>query len=87
MISISPQTRAAAFRQTLVTIIPPKSQSDRTGFRNVAQWLARKVEAGDFNEHIFPVVIDFAHEAAGPGVRNPAALFMSLLKKELNYPN
>jgi hypothetical protein len=87
MISISSQTRAAAFRQTLVTIIPPKSQSDRTGFRNVAAWLARKVEAGVYNEHIFARVLDYAAEASEPGVRNPAALFMSLLKKEMNYPN
>ena len=41
---------------------------------------------GRFNYGIFDMVLCYAQEAAG--CRNPAAVFVSLLKKELNYrPN
>lgn len=41
---------------------------------------------GRFNHGIFDRVLDYAKEAAG--CRNPAAVFVSLLKKELDYrPN
>lgn len=34
---------------------------------------------------IFRRVIDFALEASGPESRNPAAVFITILKKELGY--
>lgn len=83
--AISNATRASAFLQTLTQIIPPKDCSDRTAFRRVAKWLADECAAGRFQVEIFPFVIDLAREAAGPDCRKPAAVFMSLLKKQLDY--
>ena len=83
--TISNAARASAFHQTLTEIIPPKDASDRTTFRRVAKWLADECTAGRFDAGIFPLVLDLACEAAGPQCRRPAAVFMSLLKKELEY--
>jgi len=83
--TISNTTRAAAFHAALTGIIPPKDCSDRTAFRRVAKWLADECTQGRFDVGIFPLVLDLAREAAGPECRRPAAVFMSLLKKELGY--
>lgn len=83
--SISLRTRKLAFYQTLIGIIHPKNQSDRTSFRNVAQWAAEKIKAGDYDEDLFQQIISYATEAAQPTSRNPAAVFISILKKELRY--
>jgi len=83
--TISNEARASAFHQTLTGIIRPKDCSDRTAFRRVAKWLADECNQGRFDGDIFPVVLDLAREAAGPECRKPAAVFMSLIKKELGY--
>jgi hypothetical protein len=83
--TISNATRASALHQTLTGIIRPKDCSDRTAFRRVAKWLADGCNDGRFDADIFPFVLDLAREAAGPECRNPAAVFMSLLKRELGY--
>jgi len=83
--TISNTTRASAFHQTLTGIISPKDCSDRTAFRRVAKWLADECDRGRFDPEIFPFVLNLAREAAGPQCRKPAAVFMSLLKKELDY--
>jgi len=83
--TISITSRASAFHETLTGIIPPKDCSDRTAFRRVAKWLADECTEGHFEVEIFPFVLDLAREAAGPECRKPAAVFMSLLKKELHY--
>ncbi len=68
--------------------IPPRSRSDRTCLKKLNAWLLAKCNAGLVSaEELLPRVIDFGLEASGPAARNPAALFMSILKKELNYPN
>ena len=85
MISISLRTRTLAFHQSLIRTIGLKNQSDRTSFRNIANWLQSQVEAGEFDEDIFHVVLNYAVEAAQPTSRNPAAVFTSILKKELGY--
>ena len=82
---ISNTTRASAFPATLTQIIPPNDSSDRTAFRRVAGWLGEQCDAEEFGPEIFPYVPDLAREAAGPDCRKPAAVFMSLLKKKLNY--
>jgi hypothetical protein len=64
-------------------IIKPINQSDRTCFRNITSWLMAGCATGRFNYEIFNRVLDYAKEAAG--CRNPAAAFVSLLKKELDY--
>jgi hypothetical protein len=79
--------RIVHLEKALKIAIPPKSQSDRTCFRKVAKWLLEKCCIGIYvPEEILPRVLDFALEASGPGANNPPAVFMSILKKELNYP-
>jgi len=67
----------------LVSIIKPRNQSDRTCFRNITNWLRAGCATGKFNEQIFGRVLEYAKEASLG--RNPAAVFISLLKKELDY--
>ena len=73
-----------AFHGELREIIHPKSESDLTCFHRLSQWLVKEITFKRFNEHIFRRVLDIARESA-TGSRNPAAVFMSRLKKELNY--
>ncbi|MCP4262866.1 MAG: YdaU family protein [Planctomycetes bacterium] len=75
--------RAYNFNVELLEIIKPRNQSDRTCFRNITSWLRDGCETGRFNEQIFSRALDYAKEAAAG--RNPAAVFVSLLKKELDY--
>jgi uncharacterized protein YdaU (DUF1376 family) len=81
--SSSFRLRSLQFHEALIGIIKPRSQSDRTCFRNVANWLVEGLGRGKFNEQIFDRVLDYAREAKKG--RNPAAVFMALLKKELDY--
>jgi hypothetical protein len=82
-ISARPHIQALNFNNALINIIKPRSQSDRTCFRNITNWLTAGCATGKFNEQIFGRVLDYAREASAG--RNPAAVFMALLKKELNY--
>jgi len=77
------RSRSLMFNEALINIIRPRSQSDRTCFRNVTNWLVEGIASGRFNEKIFERVLDYAKEARGG--RKPAAVFMALMKKELNY--
>ena len=77
------RSRSLMFNEALINIIRPRSQSDRTCFRNVTNWLVECIASGRFNEQIFERVLDYAKEARGG--RKPAAVFMALMKKELNY--
>ena len=80
--------RVVHLEKALKIAIPPRSVSDRTCFRKIANWLLEKCCSGIFNpDEILPRVIDYALEATSPGALNPPAVFMSILKKELNYPN
>jgi hypothetical protein len=79
--------RLRHFEKTLRIILPPKSVSDRTCLGRVVGWVrfGCKSERFDINV-ILRRIIDFALEASGPGAKNPHAVFMSILKKELEYP-
>ena len=66
-----------------MSIIKPRNQSDRTCFRNITNWFRAGFATSKFDEQIFGRVLDYAKEASLG--RNPAAVFISLLKKELNY--
>ena len=80
------QIKAFNFNVVLSEIIKPRNQSDRTCFANITSWLRDGCSTGRFSEQIFSRVLEYAKEAAAG--RNPAAVFVSLLKKELNYrPN
>ncbi len=81
--SARPHLRALNFNYALITIIKPRSQSDRTCFRNITSWLIAGCATGHFNEEIFDRVLDYAREASTG--RKPAAVFMALIKKELGY--
>jgi len=77
------QIRALHFNEALTGIIKPRSRSDRTCFANVTRWLAEGCARGRFSDEIFGRVLDFAKEARRG--RNPAAVFMAILKQELSY--
>ncbi len=83
--SISLRTRSLGFYETLIHTLPPRTVSDRTCFRRIAAWLADGVEQGRFTEEVFAVALTYATEASLAEVRNPPAVFVSILKKELGY--
>lgn len=82
-LSSSNSLRALSFNEALISIIKPRNQSDRTCFRNITNWLICGCATGRFNEQIFDRVLGYAREASTG--RNPAAVFMALIKKELGY--
>ena len=77
------QHSALRFNDALSRLIPPRSRSDRTCFRNVTNWLAEGCAGGRFNSEIFERVLDYAKEARQG--QKPAAMFMARLKEELQY--
>lgn len=78
--------RGMILEKAIKLIIPPRDVSDRTSFRRVCDWVVTGVEAGVLDEYtIFRRVLDYALEASTPTARNPAAVFMSILKKEMKY--
>jgi uncharacterized protein YdaU (DUF1376 family) len=77
------QHSALRFNDALSRLIPPRSRSDRTCFRNVTNWLAEGCAGGRFNSEIFERVLDYAKEAREG--KKPAAMFMARLKEELGY--
>jgi len=74
-----------AFYETLIDVLPPRTASDRTCFRRIAAWLQSEIEGGHFSEEIFRQVLLYAKEARGAACRNPYAVFVSILKKEIKY--
>ena len=83
--SISLRSRTLAFYETLIQTLPPRTVSDRTCFGRIGAWLQSEIEGGRFSEEIFREVLIFASEAKGAACRNPHAVFVSILKKELHY--
>jgi len=80
------EEKALVFERALKIAIKPRNQSDRTSFRNITNWLRDECKAGRLDtDSIFRRVLDFAIEASGPGSKNPAAVFTTILKKELGY--
>jgi len=77
------QLSALRFNDALGRIIPPRSRSDRTCFRNVTNWLVDGCAGGRFNAEIFERVLDYAKQARQG--KKPAAVFMAILKEELGY--
>lgn len=73
------------FHEKLITIIPPRDQSDRTSFNRISNWLLRRIQDKVFQPEVLEKVLRYAQEASGPDSRNPAAVFMSIMKKELGY--
>jgi hypothetical protein len=82
---VNPQSIARQFYSELTAVIPPKTQSDRTGFTRVMLFLLDGVQTKKFTGDIYERALILAREAAGPKSRNPAAVFMQLMKQELGY--
>ena len=83
---LSFEDKCRNMRQTLYVIIPPRSIADRTTLRNVVENYAKIAnDKGQPPDSVFKMLIDFALEASGPFSRVPAAVFISILKKEWNY--
>jgi len=84
--SVSVEDKVASMIKALYIIIPPKGVSDRTTMRNVVKHYSKIAKSqGQEPDSIFKILIDFALEASGPYSRVPAAVFMTILKKELGY--
>ena len=84
--AITAEEKTASMIKALYIVIPPKSVSDRTTLRNVVKHFSEMANSkGQQPDSIFKILIDFALEASGPFSRVPAAVFMSILKKELGY--
>ncbi len=84
--AITAEEKTANMIKALYIIIPPNSVSDRTTLRNVVKFFSKLAESqGQPPDSLFKMLIDFAIEASGPHSRVPAAVFMSILKKELGY--
>jgi len=80
------EEKSLNFSRALAIAIPPRSVTDRVTFRNLTGWMTRQCQRGRLDdETIFRRVLDFALEASGPESRNPAAVFMSICRKELGY--
>jgi uncharacterized protein YdaU (DUF1376 family) len=77
------QQKALLFIDALSRLIPPRSRSDRTCFRNVADWLLDGCTGGRFTGGIFQRVLDYAKQARQG--KKPAAVFMAILRDELGY--
>ncbi|MHC4206196.1 MAG: hypothetical protein ACYSTT_16215, partial [Planctomycetota bacterium] len=77
------QIRALHFHDALSRLIPPRSRSDRTCFRNVTNWLLEGCVNGRFNSLIFERVLDCAKQSRRGD--NPAAVFMATIREELGY--
>ena len=71
------------FIERLHQLLPARTRSDKTGFRNVCRFLCKGCMEGRFNIKIFDRAIELAKEARNG--QNPNALFMSLAGKELGY--
>lgn len=84
--TIGVEGQALLFYERLIQIIRPRNQSDRTCFRRVTNWVVRGIKDGKYHSpEIFETVLGYATEAAGPDSRNPAAVFMKILKDEMGY--
>ena len=80
--------RIDAVAKVIRNVLPRKSVSDRTCHRRVIEWIEKKIESGQWTAvELLPRLVDAVLEASGPTIRNPNAVFMVILKKELRYPN
>ena len=75
-----------ALEFVLTSVLPYDKSADRMAKRRVLAWLRSKAGCQGFeHREVIPIIADFAFEAASPEAKNPQAVFLSLLKKELGY--
>lgn len=78
--------RAEVMRKIIERCLPRKSVSDRTCQRNIVRWVRRELEKGTITPVAFlKRLIDAVIEATNPSVKNPNAVFITILKKEFGY--
>jgi len=87
---VSIEKRKMYFEGCFKEILRARDQSDRTSLIRITRWLGEQCEAGKLDEEIvFGQVLNWAREVAvgetKREVRNPWAVLMSILKKELGY--
>ena len=83
---IMPKTEdALLFYKRLKEIIEPKDSSDRTTFLKIACWIECKVLSGEFRPSHYEYILECARDSCRPDSRNPAAVFISILQRELGY--
>ena len=80
------EARVRASMEAVSLCIRPVSISDRTCLRKMTEWAIAACDSGRYcPEELLARIIDHALEASNPACRNPRAVFMSLMKKELHY--
>ncbi len=86
LVEQSLREKALQWLRAVKLVLPPKDISDQVALKNLKRWLIGQCEAELMDENtIFREILDFAIEASGPRSRNPMAVFISILKKELEY--
>jgi uncharacterized protein YdaU (DUF1376 family) len=80
---ISTSSNSLRFISELEKIVRPRTQSDRTAFRNLCKWLADKISVNQFDDEIYIKILDYAREAKDG--RKPIAVFFSTLRREIGY--
>ena len=84
-VSSSNSFRAAGqkFHLKVTDLLKPRTRSDRTCIRNVAQFLT--YQAGkEASDYVFKIAYDFAVQSKREAEK-PMAMFMALAKSELGY--
>ena len=74
----------------LTSVIKPKDRSDVRCFANICKWAGQACTTAEkFDDDKFMVlrdtIISLARETNSEGVKNRAAVFVSLMKSELGY--
>lgn len=66
--------------------VRPQRSADHLALRRIKQWIIDQCQNGSWeHDELFAVVADLAVEASGPAIKNPMAMLIHLLKKELDY--
>ncbi len=82
----SADERIETFEKVMAYVLPRKTVSDRTCHKNIIRWMRRAfLTSGWTPNALMPRFIDALLEATGPTVRNPNAVFITILKKEFGY--
>lgn len=72
------------FELTLIQILPPRNQAERTTFRRLSGHLAGEIAAGNLKLDIFDRLLSRAREAKSVA-NNPRAMFIAVAKQETGF--
>ncbi len=71
------------FNLKVTDLLKPRTRSDRTCIRNVAEFLTYQADK-ESSDYVFKLAFDFAVQSKADA-KNPMAMFMTLAKSELGY--